>query len=112
MSSRDLENGSALFLDGLRAKCGRLFPKPTQILTCRTLDDVAPTLNALDDAVAAGFHVAGFLAYELGYAFEEKLRGALKDTGELLAWFGIYRAAPQVLDLEACRDLLARTANG
>jgi len=112
MASRVLENGSVLLLDCLREKRGRLFSQPQQVLTCRALNDVASTLNAVDEAVASGFHVAGFLAYELGYAFEEKLRGSLKETGELLAWFGIYREAPQVLALETCRDLLARTADG
>ncbi|MEP0235801.1 aminodeoxychorismate synthase component I [Roseibium sp.] len=112
MTSCVLENGSVLLLDCLREKRGRLFVEPQQVLACLALDDVASTLNAVDEAVAAGFHVAGFLAYELGYAFEEKLRRSFKEKGELLAWFGIYREAPQVLDLETCRDLLARSSDG
>ena len=59
------------------------------------LDEIAPALARLDAARAAGKWVAGYIAYEAGYALEPKLHDLMPQeaAGPRLA-FGIY-AAPQ-----------------
>lgn len=53
--------------------------------------EVAPALARLDDARAAGRWVAGYIAYEAGYAMEPALAGLMPDgrEGPLLA-FGVF----------------------
>jgi para-aminobenzoate synthetase/4-amino-4-deoxychorismate lyase len=67
-----------------------LFTDPVDVLTAHTLDDVALLLLRIDAAVDAGHHVAGFLSYEAGYAFEDF--DPVASTAEPLAWFGVYDA--------------------
>lgn len=67
-----------------------LFTEPLDVLTAHTLDEVEPLLEALDAAVNDGYHLAGVLSYEAGYAFED----VDPPTGrsEPLGWFGVYEA--------------------
>lgn len=44
-----------------------------QILEARSYDEVAGTLAAMLQAQSAGYFVAGYAAYELGYMFEPRL---------------------------------------
>lgn len=50
-----------------------LFDAPRQRLMAHALHEVAPVLEAAEDARRAGQWVAGYLAYEAGYAFEPRL---------------------------------------
>jgi para-aminobenzoate synthetase / 4-amino-4-deoxychorismate lyase len=110
MTSPLLHSGSVLLLDCLKGKHARLFSRPRDILACRDLKSVDATLEAVEEARRAGFHVAGFLAYELGYAFEEKLRHLWAGNGDLLAWFGIYDEQVH-LGLEEAKALLGEAAD-
>ncbi len=80
-----------------------LFTKPVDVLTAHTLDDVIPLLRQIDEFVSAGHHVAGFMSYEAGYAFEDFEPAA--STEEPLAWFGVYdapqRVAPDAISAES-----------
>ena len=49
-------------------------PGPRRVIACHEVSDVAAALAEAEAAARAGFHVAGYLAYEAGFAFEEKLR--------------------------------------
>ena len=51
----------------------RLYVAPREVIAATTLHEVEPALARLEAALARGFHAAGFLAYEAGYAFEPKL---------------------------------------
>ena len=53
--------------------------------------DLKPALVRLDYARAAGHWIAGYVAYEAGYALEPKLANLMPDgrEGPLLA-FGVY----------------------
>ena len=66
-----------------------LFEAPLLVLEARSLADVGPVLQAVDDQVRRGRHAAGFVSYEAAPAFDSAL-----DTpppGQLpLAWFGIF----------------------
>ena len=54
--------------------------------------DVVPVLNRLDAARAAGKWVAGYLAYEAGFAFEPRLAGFTLPHRTALVQFGVYDA--------------------
>ncbi len=73
--------------DGARAR----FERPTAMIAAHTLAEVPAALAALDAALSAGNWVAGFAAYELGYAFEPRLRGLLPAARRLpLLEFGVF----------------------
>jgi para-aminobenzoate synthetase component 1 len=72
-----------------------LFDGAEGVVVAHRLDEIAPALARLDAARAAGKWVAGYIAYEAGYALEPKLHELMPQeaAGPRLA-FGIY-AAPQ-----------------
>jgi len=109
MSERSLQPGSVLLLDLLKQHTALLFQAPREIVTCTDLDGVAACLARLEEAQSEGLHAAGYLAYELGFAFEDKLRQRFEETGEPLLWFGLYDT-PEKLDPMAARALLAEAA--
>ncbi|WP_417671129.1 aminodeoxychorismate synthase component I [Roseibium sp.] len=106
MTSISQQQGSVLLLDCLDEKRALYFQSPVRTISCRNLADVRHCLRAVDAAQAEGMHVAGYMAYELGYAFEEKLQGPFGSNEDLLAWFGVYQA-PASMDLDEAREMLA-----
>ncbi len=71
-----------------------LFLDPSHILTARDLSEIPFLFARIDEALASGFHVAGFLSYEAGYHFEPAALGPnrkLPASDLPLAWFGVYR---------------------
>ncbi len=68
-----------------------LFLHPARVLSVSTLDQIPTLFEELEEALAAGFHVAGFVGYECGYHFQS-LETIAPDHFDLpLAWFGVYR---------------------
>ncbi|MBI4461102.1 MAG: aminodeoxychorismate synthase component I [Acidobacteria bacterium] len=74
-----------------------LFKQPVEVLAISRLDEVGEFFQRLEQALAEGRYAAGFLSYELGFAFEQRLRGRAGTSPEPLAWMGIYDA-PLVFD--------------
>ena len=80
-----------------------LYRNPVEIITCDQIADVAGAMARLEAALTDGRHIAGYMAYELGYAFEQRLHGLLPAPldGPLL-WFGVFdealALAPDALD--------------
>ncbi len=72
-----------------------LFTHPLQVLQATTPAQVPALLQALDEAVAAGYYVAGYMTYEAGYALLPVSLHVPNSSG-LLAWFGVYEE-PHVL---------------
>ncbi|MFD1695545.1 aminodeoxychorismate synthase component I [Roseibium aestuarii] len=109
-----LQDNSVLLLDALGTRKGRLYTAPERILECRSLSDVPAFLADVEAARRAGGHLAGFLAYELGYAFEDKLRQLwqkreqVRTPGQddLLGWFGVYGGFEEI-DLATVERRLA-----
>ena len=50
------------------------FTDPERVLAARTVDEVAPLLRAVEEAVAVGLFAAGFVAYEAAPAFDPACR--------------------------------------
>lgn len=66
-----------------------MFVKPVSVIQASSLDEVEGSLLLLDRAVGDGYHVAGFLAYEAGYAFESTLPRD-RVPALPLVWFGVF----------------------
>jgi para-aminobenzoate synthetase/4-amino-4-deoxychorismate lyase len=81
-----------------------LFIDPIQTTAAYKLEEIPDLFHQIEQALASGFHVAGFLNYECGYHFE-RFKGI--DLGvqiQPLAWFGIYQK-PLIYDHETgCFD--------
>ena len=110
MTESALKPGTVLLLDVLKHQSAMLFEDPFDIVTCTKLEDVQKCLSTLESAQANGFHAAGFMAYELGFAFEEKLKNRFTETGEPLLWFGLYSEA-RSLSVGDAKKLLSADAN-
>ncbi|GAC1425188.1 MAG: aminodeoxychorismate synthase component I [Acidobacteriaceae bacterium] len=78
---------------GSRPGRSMLFSDPAFTIQVTHPSEVRRGLAALDDALAQGFYVAGYVAYEAGFALEPSLfdlATALPD-GAPLVWFGCFR---------------------
>ena len=105
--------GSVLLHDTL-APAGEnlLFTGPRDILVAHDAAGVAAALQQLEEARGAGLHAAGFLAYELGFVFEERLARLLPPPGPApLLWLGLYDA-PERLTAAEVDARLAGPARG
>ncbi len=82
-----------LFDDGRADPASALvFSDPVDWIACRNADEVAGALARADAARRDGLFVAGWLAYELGYALEPTLTTLLPDTaGAPLLRLGLWR---------------------
>lgn len=95
--------GPFVLLDDARgdgAAAARLFTNPSDIVAARDAGEVAPLLATLDQWLATGAHVAGFLSYGAGHALEPKLAAKpsrpMGDDGALLGWFGRFDAPRRI----------------
>ncbi len=71
------------------AVAARLYAGPVEIVTTQDPAQVAECLDRLRSAGAHGLHVAGFLSYEAGQAFEPGLAMPMNAALPLL-WFGVF----------------------
>lgn len=87
---------------------GLLFADPVEIVEAREPPGIADAFARIEAGMARGLHAAGFLSYELGYAFESRLAGLLPSVRALpLLWLGLF-AAPRRIELAAIdRDFAA-----
>lgn len=87
-----------------------LFREPAQILTASQLEDIPELFRQIEEALAAGFYVAGYLSYECGYHFERFDEVNLSGHTMPLAWFGIYRDPLAFLHQPITQDQPAESA--
>ena len=69
----------------------RLYRAPVGEIAARSQAEVLPALTSLREAIAAGHHVAGFIAYEAGFALDRALYDLVKAIESPLLWFGIFK---------------------
>ena len=81
---------------GPRDRKNYLFTDPQGELVLRRGDDVSSFFRCLEGALAQGFWAVGFLAYELGYLLEPRLKGLPTGDGPL-AYFLLFRA-PEIFE--------------
>lgn len=66
------------------------FASPESVIVARTVDEVLPALAQAEAALAAGRHVAGWVAYEAASAFDAAL--VTRTPGDVpLVCFGVFR---------------------
>jgi len=83
-----------------------LFKDPVQIIRADHFNEIGPALAALDAATENGFHVAGWIAFEVAAHFEERLASCLQaPQGEPLIWLAVVKE-PTSLSLGAVAALL------
>ena len=83
-----------------------LFSAPREVLVAYDAGGVRDALARLDGAGKDGLHAAGFLAYELGFVFEERLLGSLPlPSMTPLLWLGLYDAPERLTATEVDRRL-------
>lgn len=82
-----------------------LFDGAVEIIVAHRASEVAEALAELDRARRRGAWIAGYMTYEAGFAFEDRLTGLVRETGEPLLVFGVYDGP-----LDAS-EVLARAAN-
>jgi para-aminobenzoate synthetase / 4-amino-4-deoxychorismate lyase len=89
------------------ASPSRLYIKPVRTLVAYDAVELFALFDALARAKADGLHVAGFLAYEAGYALEAKLADRLEQckSPTPLAWFGLFEGYAEI-DAKALTALL------
>jgi para-aminobenzoate synthetase / 4-amino-4-deoxychorismate lyase len=69
-----------------------LFYNAVRTIVAVDLDEVPELFRQIDEALASGFHVAGYISYECGYHFERFNNIAVASSDLPLAWFGVYHA--------------------
>jgi para-aminobenzoate synthetase/4-amino-4-deoxychorismate lyase len=89
------ETEDSVLLETSRFETGNrqslLFLNPIQILSASKLDQIPALFRQLEEALASGFYVAGFVSYECGYHFQSLKDVALIPSELPLSWFGVYR---------------------
>lgn len=85
-----------------------LFSGASEVVVAREAGEIAPALAALDAARGRGAWVAGWIAYEAGYALEPALADLMPDEAGPLLVFGIFDG-PQ--DASALLSQAAAEAN-
>ncbi len=85
-----------LFDDSLAGRA-KLFARPQRLHVAWRAEQVAPCLAAMEADRAAGLTLAGYAAYELGYALEPKLAALMPSalTAPLLCFGAFEEAAPE-----------------
>lgn len=85
-----------------------LFSAPREVLVAHDAASALAALARLETAGQAGRHAAGFLGYELGFLFEERLLDRLPQAGTTpLLWLGLYDAPERLTAVEVDRRLAA-----
>src|SRR3954471_11487059 len=77
-------------LDARRGARSFRFDGFRSIVRADSVGDVVPALRAVEDAVAAGAHAAGFVAYEAAPAFDPALATHPPDPRLPLLWFALF----------------------
>jgi len=84
-----------------------LFSDPVEVVTLTTLFGLESFFRRLEEKLAQGFFLAGWLTYEAGYGFEESLADRASTLpAPPLGWFGVYRQ-PQRFSAREVEELFA-----
>jgi para-aminobenzoate synthetase/4-amino-4-deoxychorismate lyase len=104
----------SVLIDDSRSRQARsyLFEGPSAVIEAFEASAVTPALDEMERRLAAGAHLAGFFAYELGYVLEPRLGALLPQQRDVpLLWFGVFDA-PAMLDHAGVDQLLGLDREG
>ncbi|HEU0310861.1 MAG TPA: aminodeoxychorismate synthase component I [Sphingomicrobium sp.] len=68
----------------------RLYREPREIVMARGSGEIMPAMERIRLGLRSGKHVAGYLAFEAGYAFDPKLGASARQCPGPLLCFGLY----------------------
>jgi para-aminobenzoate synthetase/4-amino-4-deoxychorismate lyase len=89
-----------------------LFENAREVLVAHTVEEATHALARMAEAGRQGLWAAGYLAYELGFLFEERLEPLLPARSKTpLLWLGLYDA-PKRLAADEVAHLLSAAAAG
>lgn len=79
-----------------------IFRNPKYIIEAFSLEEVEKTMRLIQEGVSKGYYAAGYMTYEAGFAFEDKLKRKYggKNWRNPLIWFGMYEEKEKSLYLE------------
>jgi para-aminobenzoate synthetase component 1 len=87
-----MSDPSILFRDDTSGET-MLFAEPSGIIIARTAAEILPAFARMEKAHRAGKWLAGYLSYEAGYVFEEKLARYIPENRDTpLLCFGVFDA--------------------
>lgn len=90
------------------------FHDQKDIISCNKLDDIPRCFEKMENALSKGYYLAGFLSYEAGYGFEEKLKTG-KTFDFPLVHMGVYaepsRSSPVASKTDTSDKSLATSPN-
>lgn len=76
----------------------KVFDTPVDIIRADLVHEVEASLARMQDCLDAGFHLAGYFSYELGYVLEHRLAALLPPRRTIpLLWFGVFDGKPHEL---------------
>ncbi|MEP2942795.1 MAG: aminodeoxychorismate synthase component I [Hyphomicrobiales bacterium] len=110
MHDADL-NTIHVLMDDVLNGTSLLFSAPRKIITAGADHaDIADSFKQIETGLDDGLWAAGFLSYELGYAFEQRLNDKQKSQNPLpLLWFGLFNE-PRTLNAEQSAEWLAKNS--
>jgi para-aminobenzoate synthetase/4-amino-4-deoxychorismate lyase len=79
-----------LFDDARSGAGARFYTRPSEQIVARSMAEVRPALDRLQQATQTGAHAAGYLAYEAGYALDPALAASARQGEGPLLWFGLF----------------------
>lgn len=84
---------NAVLLESLGGRegfgCPKFFCQPRAVIRADSINEVPEAFVRAECYRRDGYYVAGYVAYEAGYAFEERLAHLPVGSGPLV-WFGVY----------------------
>jgi para-aminobenzoate synthetase/4-amino-4-deoxychorismate lyase len=93
-------------------RCTLTFTDPLATIRADSAEELPAALNAIETALRAGRHVAGYFSYELGYLLETKLTPRLPEKRDVsLVCAGVFEEPREKLDARA-EDTSARAYAG
>jgi len=97
----DVETGNEPFVlldDARPSGASWLYRRPLEIVSACRVKDVSRALETVRSWSRRGYHAAGYLAYEAGFAFEARTRALARSSSpdDPLVWFGIFDAPIKV----------------
>lgn len=99
-------------LDDIVAGRARLFRRPRETIRARRADEVAPALARIEAGLAAGYHAAGWIAFEAAAGLEPRLARAFdRLPAEPLLCFGLF-GPPEILDRASLAAAFAAASGG
>lgn len=81
-----------VLIDDSLAGRARIYGSPERVVRAEKPEELAEAFSQMEEARRAGFHLAGYVSYELGYLLESRLMPLLPARRDVpLLQFGVFR---------------------